>query len=482
MNSPYRTHPASHPAAPAPGKTMAKTIAFPSGPGRGQGSPTIPPPPSPTPQVDGTARLIRLVTLEGDIRQQPHVSALIFHAVNDARAVLGFRQGWFFRRNRRSRFSAEAVSDVPSIDLNAPMVLAMTRLVNGAGLSAAPQEISLSALQDGKFPLPGGLLLPLIDARGAVFAALLLAREGAWPEGDRTIAVRVAATYAHALRALTPPSLLRRWSLPRWALYGVPLLLAVLALVPVPMTALAPFEVVAHEPGLVTAPMDGAVASISAEPNQPVQAGAVLFALDDTRLRAEAEIAAQKVEVAESRLATARNGAFSDTELKRSVPIAERELQLAKVERDYAESLLARSVVRADHGGLLIYSARNDWLGKPVRTGEKVMEIADPARVAYRIELPVADAIALDGGNAVRLFLDAEPLAPRSAGIVESSYHAKPADGGTLAYVLTAAPLGDDPPVRIGLRGTAQVSGGRVPLGFYLLRRPLSAARQYLGW
>jgi multidrug efflux pump subunit AcrA (membrane-fusion protein) len=461
MNSPYRTHPASHPAAPAPGKTMAKTIAFPSGPGRGQATSTMPP------QADATARLIRLVTLEGDIRQQPHVAALSYHAVNDARTVLGFRQGWLFRRNRRNHFAAEAVSDVPSIDVNAPLVRAVTRLVNDAGITATPREVSLAGLQDRKFPLPCGLLLPLCDAKGEVFAVLLLARDGAWPEGDRTIAARLAATYAHAFRALTPPGLLRTWSLPRWAMLGIPLVLAALSLVPVPMTALAPFEVVAHQPDLVTAPMDGVVAAIAADPNQPVVAGAILFAFEDTRLKAEAGIAAQKVEVAESRLVTARNGAFSDAELKRSVSTAEQELQLAKAEQAYAASLLQRSVVRAEHDGLLIYSARNDWLGKPVHTGEKVMEIADPSRVAYRIELAVSDAIALE---------------PRTAAITESGYHAKASADGTLAYVITALPSHDDAPTRIGLRGTAQVSGGSAPLGFYLLRRPIAAVRQSLGW
>ena len=35
--------------------------------------------------------------------------------------------------------------------------------------------------------------------------------------------------------------------------------------------------------------------------------------------------------------------------------------------------------------------------------------------------------------------------------------------------------------LRIGSRGTAQLQGARVPLLFYLLRRPISAARQYIG-
>ncbi len=39
----------------------------------------------------------------------------------------------------------------------------------------------------------------------------------------------------------------------------------------------------------------------------------------------------------------------------------------------------------------------------------------------------------------------------------------------------------DTPPPRLGARGTAQLFGDRVPLGFYLFRRPISALRQRIG-
>ena len=37
-------------------------------------------------------------------------------------------------------------------------------------------------------------------------------------------------------------------------------------------------------------------------------------------------------------------------------------------------------------------------------------------------------------------------------------------------------------PLRIGSRGTARIEGERVALGYKLLRRPLVAVRQRLGW
>jgi hypothetical protein len=34
---------------------------------------------------------------------------------------------------------------------------------------------------------------------------------------------------------------------------------------------------------------------------------------------------------------------------------------------------------------------------------------------------------------------------------------------------------------RLGLRGSAKIDGQMVPLGYFLLRRPLAVARQWLG-
>ena len=149
---------------------------------------------------------------------------------------------------------------------------------------------------------------------------------------------------------------------------------------------------------------------------------------------------------------------------------------------DDADDLLARVEVRAEQGGLLIYANRNDLTGRPVSTGERVMEIADPATAVYRIDLPLDDAIAIDPGAKVRLFLEADPLDARGAAVREAGYRAVEVPGGGLAYRIIAAPEGKVLPLRIGLRGTARIAGQPVSLGFFLFRRPISKLRQYLGY
>jgi len=309
------------------------------------------------------------------------------------------------------------------------------------------------------------------------------------------VAERLAGAVAHAIMALKPPALLRRPSLPRWVLWALPAALLLLLLVPVPMMAVAPVEVVADEPLIVAAPMEGVIADVPAAPNVRVSAGDVLFVYDDTELKAKAEIAARREAVALARLETLRKAAFGDTEARQGLAKAKAGLNLARAERAHAEQLLAEVRVRAPKAGIVVYSDLSDWIRKPVRTGERVMEIADPARVVMRIDLPVRDAIVLEPGARVRVFLDADPMRVVHARVRTASFHAEETPGGLLAYrVMAALEEGETSPgtkggemgaketwLRIGFRGSAQVMGRRVPLGFYLFRRPVASFRQFFG-
>ncbi|MEO1067090.1 MAG: hypothetical protein AAFW47_06910, partial [Pseudomonadota bacterium] len=95
--------------------------------------------------------------------------------------------------------------------------------------------------------------------------------------------------------------------------------------------------------------------------------------------------------------------------------------------------------------------------------------------------LAVDDSIALERGADVRLFLDADPLNPLRGMVEYASYHAEPTPAGGLAYKVDVRLTDEGRLPRIGHQGTAQLYGDTVSLGFFLFRRPLSAARQYLG-
>lgn len=200
---------------------------------------------------------------------------------------------------------------------------------------------------------------------------------------------------------------------------------------------------------------------------------------DATTLKAQADVAERALGVAEAELKANSQRAFADAESSARLDLLAARVEQKRAERDYARQLLARSEVRAERAGIAVFADAERLTGKPVQTGERLMQIADPAQAELRIELPVGDAIALAPGAEVALFLDSDPLNRHDARLERAAYEAQATAAGQLAYRLDAA-FADAPP-RIGLRGTAKLFGARAPLAYYLLRRPLAALRQNLG-
>jgi hypothetical protein len=210
--------------------------------------------------------------------------------------------------------------------------------------------------------------------------------------------------------------------------------------------------------------------------------GTPLFRLDDTTLRSRADVLAKEVAVADAELGTTSQRAFDHSQSMGELSLLKGRALQRRAELAAVEAQLKRTAVLAPRPGVAIYSDPNDWLGKPVVTGERIMHLADPAKPAMRIQLAVNDAITLAPGAEVKLFLSAFPLSPLTGHITETSYQAKVTDDGIAAYRLMATIDGPTDNARLGLHGTAKLYGERVLLGYYLFRRPLSALRAWSGF
>ena len=152
-----------------------------------------------------------------------------------------------------------------------------------------------------------------------------------------------------------------------------------------------------------------------------------------------------------------------------------------RAELNAVQDQLNKIVVTAMHDGIAVYADSDDWLGRPVSTGERIMQIANPKSAGVLIEVPVADALVLEEGSQVKLFLTVRPLDPIDATISESSYQATLSEEGIASYKLRASLNQDDNDVRIGLRGTAKIYGERTILLYYLMRRPFAKLRELTG-
>jgi hypothetical protein len=191
-------------------------------------------------------------------------------------------------------------------------------------------------------------------------------------------------------------------------------------------------------------------------------------------------VARKSLEIAQAELQRATGKAFADDQSKSELQILDARAKEKLAEVGYLSELLQRIRMTAPRDGIAIFADPLDWLGKPVQTGERIMLLSDPAAVELTLYVPADDAIQLDAGTAVRMFLNISPLSSFAATVTQTSYEAVQTAEGTVAYVLKAK-LEDHAPPRIGLKGTAKLYAGYVPLGYYVLRKPLAWLRRAAG-
>ncbi|MEO1695096.1 MAG: biotin/lipoyl-binding protein, partial [Pseudomonadota bacterium] len=376
-----------------------------------------------------------LLKVEADLRSADSVGALAHLVANEVRKLSRARQVFVFQlrsppdaaarlRSVRAnlRPNLRAVSSVSTADGNAPLVQALGHALNktarGQGLGDAITFDLYDAL-DGKaqrnliraYPLRSCAWVPCCTADGRVFAGLVLTREIAWRDDELVIASRLAGTAAHAWRALKPSvARPRRRHLKRGIWLASAIGVAALMAIPVPMSALAPFEIIARDAVVVAAPLDAVVARVEVRPNARVAAGQALLRFDDTTLRSRLEIAERELRVAQARLKRANQVAFGSMEGRRELAIARGERDVRAAELAFAHEMMERTVLRARDPAVAIFGDAKDLVGRPVKTGERLMELADPAKVQAEIFVPVADGGVLSSATGAKLFLDADPL------------------------------------------------------------------------
>jgi multidrug resistance efflux pump len=223
------------------------------------------------------------------------------------------------------------------------------------------------------------------------------------------------------------------------------------------------------------------VTSIRVLPNQNVTPHVVLAELESTDLKGLQDIAAQALEVAQAELHRTQQAAFVDPARKADLAQLQAQVDLKRREYQLAQSRHQKTVLSSDRSGVAVVDDPQAWKGRPVRVGERILSIADPARVEVTVMVPVKDAIVLEAGHEIRLFLDTDPL-HSLRGTVQYVVYESTMAGEWPAYKVTAALDPSEPVPRIGLRGTARVYGQDTLLFYYLLRRPITAARQWIGW
>lgn len=431
------------------------------------------------------------IQLEAEIREAQDETSFGFTGCNSTKRLFPYHQAIFWQTGITGNIDVKAISATAQINQDAPYIIWLKSLIKHFHNEPETKQLSFANLPEKlreetkSFSPANCLWCPFAAKEQTATAGLLFFRDQPFSEHEITIIKKLNNAYTHAWFALQKPKHTLTKKSKRIKKSKLMLIIAatviIVSLLPIRQSVLAPAEITPKEPVVVSSPLDGVIEQIQVEPNQTVSQNTVLFNLDPTDFQTRAEVAEKDLRAAQEKYRKAAQHAFNEPKSKAQLSVLKIEIDKMRTELNYAQEHLNKVHIVAPISGTVIYADKNDWLGKPVKIGERVMLIANPKQKELDIYLPAQDAITVQPGSQIKLFTNTDPLHPIKATIRYASYNAELKENGQLVYLLKADFKDQAKVPRIGLRGTAKIYGERVTLFYYLFWKPLSALRQTLG-
>lgn len=292
------------------------------------------------------------------------------------------------------------------------------------------------------------------------------------------------SSYANLFSKIEPTySFLSRWGVEQKKLWGYLLLgtLILLIGIRVPLRIVAPCEVVPNEPLLVTAPLEGIIQHVLVKPGEMVQKGTLLFEYEREAPLKQLESARKEVAQNEAEVKRSLVQGLTDEKARDELAIYQLKLEKGKVALALAEYQASRLEAKAPEAGVVMLDAPDQWRGKPVKIGEKVLMLSDPNNTKLRMWLPEDDNILLDFNRPIKVFLNVAPTGSYLAKLIyianESSVDAKQ----MASFIAEASWIEAHEGAKLGLKGSAILYGDNVSLIYYLFRRPIAKFRHLFG-
>lgn len=459
-------------------------------------------------EAPGKGTLQTLFSLGRKARASKSMREAGFLIANETRHLVDYRQSALWV-NGEGMFT---LSGVVQIEANVPYVQWVSELVKHVqskgfgGVDPAVQAPVLSAQVIRGFsafdlPEPLGLQWEAWWPSHALWlpfesGVLILVRDQPWSDSEMAVLLEWIDIWGHEFarcqggQSATPVSWFKKlraqfahqtdkvwWKRP--LVMGVLLSLLVLFF-PVRLTVLASGELTPSNPVVVRSPLDGVIDVFHVSPNQQVKKDQLLFGFDEVLTQSRLDVASQALVTAEAEYRQTVHQAMVDVRAKNQLSSLTGKIQEKRAEVDFLSAQLERTRVLSPLDGVVLMDEPSEWIGRPVSVGERILRVASPGDVEVEAWLAISDAIVLPVGADVSLYLNASPLNAVRATVRYVAHDAVQRPDGQFAYRVRAKIL-DKTDHRVGLKGTAKLHGGWVPLVYWVFRRPLASTRVYLG-
>ena len=270
----------------------------------------------------------------------------------------------------------------------------------------------------------------------------------------------------------------RKWTL---GLALVAALGGLTTLIEVPQTLLVPVEIVSSDVFHVKAPIDGVVGEILVTPGQTVSETENLITLESEQIEAQLQIATAELERLQVQYEQeAMLSLTSEAARARAADVGgllrEKQEQIV-----FLDAQLARHTIRAGQGGMVVLPDAEALRGRPVATGETLVQIANPDALEAELWIPLSTALPVAPGDPVAVFLATRPLGTYPATITYSTTQAQLREDGTMGYRVRARMTDPTSGELLGQQGVARINLGETTLMMRIIRQPLVWLRQATG-
>lgn len=346
------------------------------------------------------AALGTLLHLGKQARRAQTQADLGFILVNETHHLLPYRQAALWLQGS----GVTALSGVVTPQRTAPYVQWLERWCETHDVANEPLMWDLQAdasdaeWQDWSDWLPRWLLAvplvpspPSLEASPDVLGVLLLALDAPCNPAEQSLLGEWAEIWTAFHQARAPRQRLHMsWSQLKARVAQTDLrmrgqIAAAVFLVlifPVDLSVLAQGELVPLEPATIASPLEGVVQKVLVSPNDRVKEGQALLEFDRISLASKLQVSQQALATAQADYRQRAQRALFDADSRSMLAVVQSQLAEKEAEFAYLQSLNERGVVTAPQNGMVLFDDPNQWTGRPVVTGERIMVVADESRVA----------------------------------------------------------------------------------------------------
>ncbi len=443
--------------------------------------------------VQAMTILRSLYQLSTDLHASENRQELIFRILNSTISLFPYHRAvlWSFDRKKSKVLGISGREEINSqsalVKLWAPVVASLKNFKSVRILKHPPNGLEENWKRLVEKTSGLSIVWIPITSNGEPLAGLWLERWGndTWDESEVEILNAYAQNLRSAWKRFDHLSARRQIArlMPRKTTIAIALLLiAALAYLPlISLRVVAPCEIVPKDPTAVAAPVEGVIKEVNVKPGDYVKIGDPLFVYDERIATQNLKVAQKQVAIIRSQYDRMRFRSFKDHAAMEEIQSLKYRLEQEQARLKLAESNISHMRVYAERNGVCMVDHPENWQGRPVQVGERVVTLFQPEKSKVRIFLPEKDNIEFNRNRPLGVILNTAPAKLHKAYLKYVAPQASKGPKGNAHFMAEALFTGQESKIKVGSQGTAIIYGKKVSLLYWIFRKPLASVRQIIG-